>query len=108
MSSVMSADISTKATTRSTASGTIHPRLATSNGAKCHIPSHSLHCATSSRAFGTTFMPHCTGSSVPSGHLQPRLCGLRLGFPSLLDPGCKHGGRGTWQLMMSEEGFQAA
>ena len=28
--------------------------------------------------------------------------------PSILVSGGKHGGYGTWQLMMSEEGFPAA
>ena len=60
-------------------------------------PILQLHRTTFSNAFGTTSMLYCTGSS----------CGPSLDSPSILAPEGKHGGYGTWQLMMSEDGFQA-
>ena len=55
----------------------------------------------------TTSTSHCMGTSSPSTAFQPIFCGGRCG-PSLVAPECTHGGYGTWQLMMSDEGFPAA
>ena len=75
-------------------------------------PILQLHRTTFSSAFGATSMSHCMGTSLPSTAFQPRLCGCRCGpsiySPSIFAPEGTHRGYGTWQLMMSEEGFPAA
>ena len=70
-------------------------------------PILQLHRTTFSSAFGATSMAHCMGTSSPSTAFQPRFCGCRCG-PSLVAPECTHGGYGTWQLMMPDEGFPTA
>ena len=58
-------------------------------------------------------MSHCTGSSLGSLLLSSQdsvdaVVDQAVIPPSIFAPEDTHGGYGTWQLMMSEEGFQAA
>ena len=56
-------------------------------------------------------MSYCTESSYPlllsSQDSVDADVDHALIPPSIFAPGGKHGGYGTWQLMTSEEGFQA-
>ena len=74
-------------------------------------PILQLYRTTFSSAFGATSMSHCMGTRLPSTAFQPRFCGCRCGLSldslSVFAPEGTHGGCGTWQLMMSEEGFPA-
>ena len=57
-------------------------------------------------------MSHCTDSSLPSTVSSQDYVDADVDQtlipPSIFAPGGRHGGYGTWQLMTSEEGFQAA
>ena len=98
--------ISTAASTLSTASGTFHHRFATGTA-----QSVTSHLTITSHYFQQRFRSniHVT---LPFTAFQPRSCGCRYGpsldSPSIFAPEGTHGGYGTWQLMMSEEGFPAA
>ena len=75
-------------------------------------PILQLHRTTFSSAFGATSMSHCSRSSLPyTAFSQDSVdadVDQTLIPPSIFAPGVKYGGYGTWQLMASEEGFQAA
>ena len=103
--------ISTDASTLSTASGT--PSLCDRNSAECHIL--ALHRTTFSSAFGATSMSHCMDTSLPSSLLLSSQYPVDADVDQALIPPSylhlnqgTHGGYGTRQLMMSEEGFPAA
>ena len=74
-------------------------------------PILQLHRTTFRSAFGATSMSHCMDTSLSSTAFQPRFCGCRCGLsldsPSIFAAEGTHGGYGTWQLMMSGEGFPA-
>ena len=82
------------------------------NSTECHIPSYS-YIALLSAALSEQHPCQVTrGISLPSTAFQSILCGCRCGrsfdSPSIFAPEGTHGGYGTWQLIVSEEGFPAA
>ena len=100
--------ISTNASTISITSGTIQPRFAT----ECHIPFYSYVALLSAAlleqhpcriARAAVYLIRLSSQDSVDADVDRALIP-----PSIFAPGGKHGGYGTWQLMTSEEGFQAA